>query len=73
MPRRYSKKSVDFIYEKFKLNALPGPTVFPLQVSLRLRRGGGYLSALHRQQRKNVPQLKGMPGCGPRTKDLPET
>ena len=45
---------------------------FGTQVALRTRMGGlrgGYINRLNRNQKKGVPQLKGIPGCGNNLKD----
>ncbi len=71
MAKRFkSFKDITSFYELEKLKANQY-TPYPLGVSLRTggKPAGGYLSKLHRNQKKVSRQLRGLPGCGPTLKE----
>lgn len=73
MARLRSRKDVDKLYKRAEQMAAGNRQLgFAAQVSMRTRLGGvrsGYVNRLARLQKKGVPQLKGIPGCGPKIKD----
>lgn len=68
-----SRKDVDKLYKRAEQMASGNKQLgFATQVAMRTRLGGirgGYINRLARLQKKGVPQLKGIPGCGPRITD----
>lgn len=71
MARKY--KTLKDVQNFYQLEGLKSNknTPYPLGVSLRTggKPSGGYLSKLHRNQKKSVPQLRGLPGCGSTLRD----
>ena len=73
MAKLRSRKDVDKLYKRAEQMAAGNKQLgFATQVAMRTRLGGirgGYINRLARLQKKGVPQLKGIPGCGPSIKD----
>lgn len=73
MAKLRSRKDVDLLYKRAEQMAAGNKTLgFATQVAMRTRLGGirgGYINRLARLQKKGVPQLRGIPGCGPTVRD----
>lgn len=72
MAKLRSRKDVDLLYKHAQLMSSSKILNYPTQVAMRTRLGGlrgGYINTMNRLQKKSVPQLKGIPGCGPRVTD----
>ena len=72
MAKLRSRKDVDLLYKHAKLMSSNKILNFATQVAMRTRLGGirgGYINTLNRLEKKSVPQLKGIPGCGPNVRD----
>ena len=66
-----SRKDVDLLYKRAEMMTTP-IVGFATQVAMRTRLGGirgGYINRLARLSKRGVPQLKGIPGCGPKIVD----
>jgi hypothetical protein len=73
MAKLRSRKDVDLLYKRAEQMASGSKILnFSTQVAMRTRLGGlrgGYINRLNRLQKKGVPQLRGIPGCGPTVRD----
>jgi len=72
MAKLRSRSDVDKLYKHAQLMSSPKILNYASQVAMRSRLGGlrsGYINRLNRLQKKSVPQLKGIPGCGPNVRD----
>ncbi len=73
MAKLRSRKDVDLLYKRAEQLSAGNKTLnFSTQVAMRTRLGGirgGYINTLNRLQKKGVPQLRGIPGCGPVVRD----
>ncbi len=70
MAKLRSRKDVDLLYKRAEQMAAGSKQLnFSTQVAMRTRLGGlrgGYINRLNRLAKKSVPQLRGIPGCGPK-------
>jgi hypothetical protein len=67
MAKLRSRKDVDLLYKHAQLMSSSKVLNFSSQVAMRTRLGGlrgGYINTLNRLQKKMIPQLRGIPGCG---------
>ncbi len=72
MAKLRSRKDVDLLYKHAQLMSSNRILPYATQVAMRTRLGGiraGYINTLNRMEKKVVPQLKGLPGCGMWVKD----
>jgi len=73
MPRLRNLKDVAKLYKRAEQQAVGNKQLgFATQVAMRTRLGGirgGYINRLARLQKKGVPQLRGIPGCGNQVRD----
>ncbi len=72
MAKLRSRKDVTALYKRAQMLSSSKILSYASQVAMRTRLGGmrsGYINTLNRLEKKAVPQLKGLPGCGQNVRD----